>query len=215
MYAWEKPFDKIIHALRKFEVSAIRNSSFLKAVYLSFIVFTDRLSSFATILCYTLLGYHIGADQVFSLAQFLNVMQVSMAVGFPLAINMGAEILVSIRRLQELMGLKEKDKAKILDDYKDPDASVSLTNVNAAWTPNEWKLTNININIPTGSLCVIVGSVGSGKSSILSIILGELIPSSGTIRKSGEVSYASQEPWLFVGSVRDNILFGQPYIRER
>lgn len=215
MYAWEKPFEKIIQALRKYEVAAIRGSSFLKAIYLSFIVFTDRLSLFTTITCYILLGHHIGADQVFSLAQFYNVMQVSMACGFPLAINMGAEILVSIRRLEEFLCLHEKEKSKITEDYKDPDMCVSLSNINAAWTPNEWKLSNININIPFGSLCIIVGSVGSGKSSILSMILGELVPSSGIIRKCGDASYASQEPWLFVGSVRDNILFGQPYVRGR
>lgn len=215
MYAWEKPFEKIIQALRKYEVAAIRSSSFLKAIYLSFIVFTDRLSSFATITCYLLLGHNIGADKVFALAQFYNVMQVSMACGFPLAINMGAEVLVSIKRLEEFLLLKEKETSKILDSIKDPEVCISLNKVNAAWTPNEWKMSNITVDIPFGSLCVIVGSVGSGKSSILSMILGELVPSSGTIRRSGEVSYASQEPWLFVGSVRENILFGQPYIRER
>lgn len=97
----------------------------------------------------------------------------------------------------------------------------------------------------TGELYAIVGSVGAGKvhlwlpnkaqhilktyyhyefsltletnfqSSFLQAILGELKPLTGQIYVSGKVSYASQEPWLFAGSVRSNILFGQPYDKDR
>lgn len=49
------------------------------------------------------------------------------------------------------------------------------------------------------------------QSSILHTVLKELPLSSGTISVGGSVSYACQEPWIFVGSVRQNILFGQPY----
>lgn len=50
---------------------------------------------------------------------------------------------------------------------------------------------------------------------MLQAVLRELPLSEGTIEVGGTVSYASQEPWLFAGSVRQNILFGQPFIRER
>lgn len=215
MYAWEKPFEKLIQALRKHEVSAIRICLLLKAVYFSLFVFIDRLASFATIICYVLLGYHITADKVYSLAQFFYVMQISIAVGFPQGINSGAEILVTVKRLQEFLTLQEKGLNHVLSAPQSTEICISLNNVNAAWVPNKWKFSNITINIPSGSLCIIIGPVGSGKSSILSLILEELIPSSGTVRKLGEVSYASQDPWIFVGSVRENILFGKPYIRER
>lgn len=46
-------------------------------------------------------------------------------------------------------------------------------------------------------------------------ILGELPLKGGSIKVNGTVSYASQEPWLFAGSVRQNILFGSPYDRDR
>lgn len=45
--------------------------------------------------------------------------------------------------------------------------------------------------------------------------MGELQPSRGQIYVNGSVSYASQEPWLFSGSVRHNILFGEPYDKEK
>lgn len=54
------------------------------------------------------------------------------------------------------------------------------------------------------------------QSSLLQLILGELKPKQGTVSRGGSrLSYASQEPWLFVASVRENILFGLPYERVR
>lgn len=53
------------------------------------------------------------------------------------------------------------------------------------------------------------------QSSFLQTILGELKPSHGQIRINGKISYASQEPWLFAGTVRNNILFGQPYNKDK
>lgn len=89
--------------------------------------------------------------------------------------------------------------------------------IRASWTSHSITdtLNNFTVTIKPGSLCAIVGPVGAGKSSFLQLLLGELIPHSGTVNVNGAISYASQEPWLFVSSVRNNILFGQPYDRER
>ena len=53
------------------------------------------------------------------------------------------------------------------------------------------------------------------QSSLLHAVMQELPLYSGTITVGGNISYASQEPWLFVGTVRQNILFGQPYIADK
>jgi ATP-binding cassette subfamily C (CFTR/MRP) protein 4 len=53
------------------------------------------------------------------------------------------------------------------------------------------------------------------QTSLLHAVLKELPISSGSILVEGSISYASQEPWLFTGSVRQNILFGQPMDRNR
>ena len=57
----------------------------------------------------------------------------------------------------------------------------------------------------------MVGPVGVGKSSLLQCLLGELNPLKGTVNVEGKVSYASQDAWVFSATLRENILFGQPY----
>ena len=76
-------------------------------------------------------------------------------------------------------------------------------------------LTNINLNCKPGELIVIVGPVGSGKSSILLSVLGELFINKGRIDVKGRVSYSSQEAWTFGGTVRENILFNSIYDPEK
>lgn len=81
----------------------------------------------------------------------------------------------------------------------------------AKWfaSENEYTLRDMNIRVRPGELIAIVGQVGSGKSSLLNVILKELKLLSGSIQINGKIAYASQEPWLFAGSVRQNILFGR------
>lgn len=71
-------------------------------------------------------------------------------------------------------------------------------------------LRNVNLSIPTGSLTAIVGNVGSGKSSLLSAIIGEMVRVSGEVRCNGSIAYCAQEPWVQTSTIQDNILFGHP-----
>ncbi|XP_068086467.1 ATP-binding cassette subfamily C member 4 isoform X2 [Anabrus simplex] len=78
-------------------------------------------------------------------------------------------------------------------------------------------LSNINLTVKKGQLVAVIGPVGSGKSSLLHAILGEIpvVNNGGTLSFNGRLAYSSQEPWLFSGSIRQNILFGEPYNAKR
>lgn len=97
------------------------------------------------------------------------------------------------------------------------EAGINVKNVTARWDEDnsEETLDNVSLLVQPGTLVAIIGPVGSGKSSLIQAILGELKINSGTIDVNGVVSYASQEPWLFSGTVRSNILFGEPMDKER
>lgn len=211
LYAWEQPFQEIVEYLRSKEIDVLRHLNYVKGVVLSFAVFMERTTLFVTVVCFVLLGNVITADKAFSMAQFFNSMQLSVAIFFPLAINTSAETLVTIRRLEEFLGLEEREKPA---DTTTLDKNVVLEEVNATWSSETQTIKNVNLHIPPGMLCAVVGPVGSGKTTLLQILLGELALQSGKVHVSGNVSYASQEPWLFLATVRQNILFGQRYDRN-
>ena len=88
-----------------------------------------------------------------------------------------------------------------------------VSNLSYAKTHHECEfiLEDINLFAPSKSLTVITGPVGSGKSTLLSAIAGEIPNAGGTIDYQGSVTYLPQTAWVFSGTIKENILFGQPF----
>lgn len=146
-----------------------------------------------------------------------------MTVFFPQGIGQIAEANISIKRLNDFMLYDEnqvlcrkelveslqngtKDVRGIEDDSIESetgnsDKGVKIKNVTAKWTEAsiENTLTDVSVELRPGKILAVIGPVGSGKTSLLHAILKELPLQEGSIEVNGEVSYASQEPWLFAG----------------
>ncbi|KXS10818.1 hypothetical protein M427DRAFT_61533 [Gonapodya prolifera JEL478] len=91
----------------------------------------------------------------------------------------------------------------------DAPASVDETNVK---TKSRALLRNINVAIPKGSLVFVCGAVGSGKSSLLNAIIGEMGKTSGTVEiNAASLAYGAQQAWVQNATVRENIVFGHPW----
>eukprot|EP00045_Choanoeca_perplexa_P017109 m.242188 g.242188 ORF g.242188 m.242188 type:complete len:1449 (-) comp17453_c0_seq21:1230-5576(-) len=93
------------------------------------------------------------------------------------------------------------------------DTILEIVNMSAAWLDKP-TLRNINLRAKAGSLVTVVGPVGAGKSSLLMAMLGELLPSSGTVTMEGPVGYASQEAWIMSDTIQNNITFGSKWDPE-
>ncbi|XP_066141508.1 ATP-binding cassette sub-family C member 4-like [Euwallacea fornicatus] len=218
MYAWEKPFAKLIRFARKAELKIITKSSYVRGLYMAFNLFTTRLAMFATLLTIALMEQSITAPKVFVIMSYLNVVCQIMSQMFVRGISEMAELIVAIKRLEEFMLNEEYvPHSPNLNGDLATKHSVLLEDLTVKWNAklSDNALENISMNINRGDLIGIIGPVGSGKSSLLQTILAELELVSGKIHVNGKVSYASQESWVFAATVRQNILFGSLYDKKR
>ncbi|XP_008195764.2 probable multidrug resistance-associated protein lethal(2)03659 isoform X1 [Tribolium castaneum] len=222
MYCWEKPFGQLISLVRRQEMKGIRSRGFILGLMYCFEIFITRVSIFVSVLGFILLEKYITAKTMFTVTAIYAVLRPIITTVFSLAVSSIAEVNVSVKRIQKFLALDEQE-----DDVKPvingspktitDKPRVSLEDVTARWShePLEPTLENITLDISSNQLVAVIGSVGSGKSSLLNVILKELPTESGDVTISGEISYSSQEPWLFSASVRQNILFGDSYDEER
>ncbi|KAL7298327.1 hypothetical protein TKK_0008673 [Trichogramma kaykai] len=220
MYTWEPLFERLIAQTRKREINIFTVTAYLRGAKLAGHFFTERTTMYFTLLAYVLQGYPISAEKVFAMFQYFNMLQITAANYFPLAIDTAAEVRVSLRRIEKFL---LQDEAKSLTTKStmikiDSNDAIVMKKVNASWSekPVTPTLTDLNLVVPRGTLFAVTGPVGSGKSSFTKLILGELrIGTGGELHRAGSLSYASHEPWLFAGTARNNILFGEPYEARR
>lgn len=212
-YVWEKPFSKMVQNFRDEELRVIRRSSFFRVVYLTFNLFTIRCAILCTILSIMILDEELTAPKIFKITLYLGMISMVMSQMFVRGITEIFETFVSIDKLQTFLKYEEKE-----DSYSKTTISsqktvfLSMKNLSCHWKNetinDEFTLNDISLKVKQGELIGIVGPVGSGKSSLLKVILGELQHYSGFLKVSKKISYASQDPWIFSGSIRQNILFG-------
>ncbi|XP_023223764.1 multidrug resistance-associated protein 5-like [Centruroides sculpturatus] len=76
-------------------------------------------------------------------------------------------------------------------------------------------LKGVELIVKKGALIGICGSVGSGKSSLLSAICGDLTLLEGNIAVKGNIAFVTQQAWILNSTLRENILFSLPFIKEK
>ncbi|KAK4880166.1 hypothetical protein RN001_008312 [Aquatica leii] len=210
VYAWEKAIQKLVAFYRKNEMKYIRISSYVRAMYLTFDILIMQMLLYITVLAYVVFNDNIDAQKFFTLTIFYSSLRLTMATFFPQGLGLIAETRVSIQRMNKFLLYSEVETNTLLSMDRKNNKAIEFSNVSASWsTSSKDTLVNIDLSVTRGSLMAIVGSVGSGKSTLLNIILKELPLTKGKITIGGHISYASQDPWLFSSSIRQNILFGE------
>ncbi|KAK2142908.1 hypothetical protein LSH36_899g00029 [Paralvinella palmiformis] len=89
------------------------------------------------------------------------------------------------------------------------DLQVSIKRIETSRT-----LRNVTLSIPEGQLVAVIGDVGSGKSSLLELLLGEIGLTTGGVAIRGRLAYTPQQPWLFPDTIKENIVFGGEFNRR-
>ena len=98
------------------------------------------------------------------------------------------------------------------------DANLSVLNLSCKLDDlngEQYILRDVTFVASEKSLTVITGEVGSGKSTLLAAIAGEVVKSSGDIVCPGTKAYVPQTAWIFSGTIRENVLFGEQFDEKK
>jgi ATP-binding cassette subfamily C (CFTR/MRP) protein 4 len=212
LYNWEKPIFSKIEKARHSEMKGIKKSAFLQAINQSIFFVSVSLATFVTLGTYTLMGETLTTAIIFYTLSLFNAIQVPVMLLIPYSIQNLSESMVACFRIDRFMGLAEVSSTKSVTESEE----TQILEGTFTWTSEEDPvLSDINLKIPPKSLTLIFGSIGASKSSLFAALLHEIKKVKGVVRVPKEVSYAAQKPWIFTGTVRENILFAREFDEHR
>ncbi|XP_073003248.1 ABC transporter C family member 2-like [Typha latifolia] len=213
-YAWEQSFQLKVQIIRDDELSWFRKSQLLAALNTFILNSIPVLVTVVSFGVYSLLGGELTPAKAFTSLSLFAVLRFPLFM-LPNLITQVVNANVSLQRLEELFLAEER--TLLPNAPLDPELpAISIKNGYFSWESKAERptLSNINLDVPVGSLVAVVGSTGEGKTSLVSAMLGELPPVEGTdtsVVIRGTVAYVPQISWIFNATVRDNILFGSPF----
>ncbi|XP_067143928.1 LOW QUALITY PROTEIN: ATP-binding cassette sub-family C member 10 [Centruroides vittatus] len=239
MHYWEDVFASKITKFRKEELKYLKKRKYLDAFCVYFWVITPLVIAVLTFMTYVLQGKTLTAAKVFTCLALFNILILPLNA-FPWVLNGLMEAWISLTRLEKFMGTSSFDSENYYSSVKDPMNRIEVCEGNFAWAPkssnmpiqlrseslqdltvrsseiSSFKLESINFNVRKGQLIGVVGRVGSGKSTLISSIIGDVIKTEGTIAITEEdcqygIGVVSQEPWIQQTTIQKNILFGKSF----
>ncbi|KAJ5308949.1 hypothetical protein PENANT_c020G05925 [Penicillium antarcticum] len=186
---------------------------------------------------YAMIHGGLTASVAFTAMSVFSSLEMSLAV-LPELTSVGLEAKVSADRIDKFMATSEKVINTVPAEY------IAFENASVAWPAEEnaqddedrFVLRDMNLKFPTKSLSVISGRTGSGKSLLLSSVLGECDVLGGTVKApvpppiserydrlatkanwiiDSAIAYVAQIPWIENATIKENVLFGLPDDAER
>ncbi|XP_043720741.1 ABC transporter C family member 3-like [Telopea speciosissima] len=214
---WEMKFLAKIIELRNFETRWIKkllySSAMISFVYLSAPMFV----SMVTFGFCMFMGIPLESGKIISALATFEILR-GPIYNLPDTISMVVQTKVSLDRITSFLCLDDFHPNIVQKPPKDgAEVAIEIVKGNFSWDLHSPNLTlkDLNFRVYHGMGVAICGSVGSGKSSLLSCILGEVAKVSGDIKLNGTKAYVAQSPWIQSGKIVDNILFGKEMDKER
>ncbi|KAJ3306009.1 hypothetical protein HDV03_000546 [Kappamyces sp. JEL0829] len=246
-FAWEKRFAEKIKGLRETELGLLWKYTFASATYRVLWTATPVLVSFSTFATMTWLsGSELDISTAFTCLSIFQTLQRPLLIIPDMAVNC-LEAWVSFKRIRDFLAIPElEDYINCTDagaytqdlvsfipnssfswysnvDQKDQPSPSDETQQSSSKAVKEFTLSNLSLSFPREGLSIIYGPTGSGKSALLSSILGEMNRIEGGVQLMNSratklaipVAYASQQVWLQNATIKDNIVFGSSFNQQR
>ncbi|XP_054717541.1 multidrug resistance-associated protein 1-like [Uloborus diversus] len=208
LYAWENSFIEEVMKIRWKEIHSLKAQAWLNGAITFVFASAPFLVSLASFATFVLIDSNnvLDANRAFVSLSLFNILRVPTAF-LPMIIAYTAMFVVSLKRINKYLQQDEIDPDIIEHSQSEKDP-VIIENGTFSWAKDETPaLKDLNFRAKDGELVAIVGQVGSGKSSLLSALLGDMVKLSGRVNVKGSVAYVPQQAWIQNATLKNNVLF--------
>jgi ABC-type multidrug transport system fused ATPase/permease subunit len=243
-FAWEHRFSSIVNEKRSAELSALWSKYILWAFAVAVWNTVPVLITFFSFLVYTAIEKKpLYPSIAFTAISLFNILRVPLDQLGDMIAHV-QESKVSVDRVEEFLNEEETEKYEQLEhDNVDENGKkiIGFRSATFSWggkeAPSEaistaFRLIDLDIKFEIGKLNIIAGPTGSGKTSLLMALLGEMTLIKGSVYLPGgysredvrsdpktgfteTVAYCAQQAWLVNANIKENILFAAPYDKKR
>lgn len=240
-FAWERRFQNSVNEKRHIELSALWRKYVLWASAATIWSGVPILITFLSFLIYTQLEKRPLVPSVaFPALSMFSLLRIPLDQLADMVAHV-QESKVSVDRVEKFLDEQETEKYVQMRKSRRislPTTRIALENATLTWgtsaldATEAFRLIDVNVDFAIGKLNVIAGPTGSGKTSLLMSLLGEMHLLSGNVYIPGgsvrqelrpdpltglteSVAYCAQQAWLVNATVKENILFASPYDEGR
>ncbi|XP_043689686.1 ABC transporter C family member 3-like isoform X4 [Telopea speciosissima] len=217
LQGWEMKFLAKIVEFRKLETGWLKKYVYSSAMTTFVFWGAPTFVSVVTFGACMFLGIPLESGKILAALATFRILQEPI-YNLPDTISMVVQTKVSLDRIASFLRLDDL-QLDVVQKFPvgSSEISIEIINGNFSWDPQSSILTlkDLNFQVYHGMRVAICGPVGSGKSSLLSCMLGEMHKVSGTVNLSGTKAYVAQSPWIQSGKIVENILFGKEMDIER
>ena len=215
LYAWEPSFEQQIGEIRQDEVENLKQMSYLGSIQTFIFNSTPFFVALASFTSFVLSSPDnvLDAEIAFVSISFFNLIRRPLNQ-LPSLITQMISASVSLNRLNKYLNASEIAASNVTHFEEEGDVVINVNHGNLTWDKEiPPVLKNIKLKVRKGELVAIVGQVGSGKSSLLSALIGELEKAgmNTEVNVLGSVAYVPQIAWMQNAPLRYNITFGRNY----
>ncbi|XP_020261320.1 putative ABC transporter C family member 15 isoform X1 [Asparagus officinalis] len=217
LQAWDTQYLHKLEALRHIEYGWLWKSLRLQALSAFIFWGAPTFISVVTFGACILMGIPLTAGRVLSALATFRMLQ-DPIFSLPDLLSALAQAKVSADRIALYLQEEEiKSDAVEVIPRNETEFDIEIDRGIFSWDADMKSptLSDVQFTVKRGMKVAICGSVGSGKSSLLSSVLGEIPKLGGTVKVSGSKAYVPQTPWILTGNIQENILFGNPYDSEK
>ncbi|WIA32238.1 hypothetical protein OEZ86_003085 [Tetradesmus obliquus] len=212
-YAWESSFKAAVMEVRAKEAGILKRMIWWQALFTMLLFSGPVMMAVAVFAVYAATGHVFSPATAYTSLALFNLLRLPLAF-LPMMVTMLINALVALNRIGDFLTKSESGLAALRSAAEGmPAGHIKVEGGDFTWEAgsSEASLTGVTFSAAPGSLTMVVGSVGSGKSSVLSALIGQMERVKGSVAVGGRVAYVAQSAWIVNDSVQENVIMGEAF----